>query len=97
MYGLEFIVYNVHLLSHICDDVEVYGTLDEFSALPFKNFLHHLKKLVKSPTNVLQQIYRRITEINILLNENKNRINLNFHCKYKIQHDCGPLIFNTAI
>lgn len=92
LYGLEFIVYNVHLLSHICDDVEAYGTLDEFSAFPFENFLRQLKQLVKSPTNVLQQIYRRITEINLSLN--KNHINLNFRCDYKIEHDSGPLINN---
>lgn len=97
LYGLEFIVYNVHLLSHICDDVEVYGTLDEFSAFPFENFLRHLKQLIKFPTNVLPQIYRRITEINILLSKNsKNQINLNFHCDCKIQHDSGPLIFNIT-
>lgn len=97
LYGLEFIVFNVHLISHICDDVEVYGTLEEFSAFPFENVLDHLKKLIKSPTNVLQQIYRRITEINVLVNANrKTRIKLNDYSYCKIQHDYGPLVFNTS-
>jgi len=46
---------------------------------------------------VLQQIYRRITEINVLFNKNsKNRVNSNFRCDCKIQHNLGPLIFNTT-
>jgi len=39
LYGLEFAAYNVHLLTHICDDVEIYGPLDECSSFPFENYL----------------------------------------------------------
>jgi len=39
LYGLEFSVYNVHLLTHICDDVEIYSPLDECSSFPFESYL----------------------------------------------------------
>lgn len=96
LYGLEFIVYNVHLLSHICDDVEVYGNLNEFSAFPFENYLGQLKQFVKCPTNPLQQIYRRITEIHVALP--KNRITENKYLRFpcKLEHNSGPLIFNSC-
>lgn len=71
LHGLVFITYNVHLLSHICDDVEVYDTLNEISAFLFENYLRCLKQLVKSPTKPLQQIHRRITEMNVSLNRDR--------------------------
>jgi len=64
LYGLKFVVYNVHLLTHICDDVEVYGSLDEYSSFLFESYLDHLKKLIKTSTNPLQQIHRQLHEIN---------------------------------
>lgn len=63
VYGLNFLVYNVHLLCHICDDVRLFGTLDEYSAFPFENHLKSLKKLVRSPNKPLQQIVRRLKEM----------------------------------
>lgn len=51
LYGLKFMVYNVHLLSYICDDVDMFGVLDNFSAFPFENYLGQLKLLVKTSTN----------------------------------------------
>lgn len=62
LYGLEFLIYNVHLVSHICDDVKLFGKLDNFSAFPFENYLGELKSLIKAPTNPLQQIHRRLME-----------------------------------
>lgn len=63
VYGLKFLVYNVHLLCHVGDDVRIFGPLDEYSAFPFENFLNSLKKLVRSPNKPLQQIVKRLKEM----------------------------------
>ncbi|KAK4882563.1 hypothetical protein RN001_005882 [Aquatica leii] len=64
--GLEFLVYNVHALSHIVKDCEIYGPLDNFSCFLYENYLGQLKKLVKSPKNPLIQIFRRIREVELV-------------------------------
>lgn len=64
IYGVQFLVYNVHILSHLTDDSRKYGTLDSFSAFPFENYLGQLKRLLKSPTKPLQQAYCRLVESN---------------------------------
>ena len=58
LYGQEYYVYNIHMLCHLTDDVQLFGCLDNFSAFPFENFLGQLKKMVKSPTN----LYNRFTD-----------------------------------
>ncbi|KAF8784478.1 hypothetical protein HNY73_010152 [Argiope bruennichi] len=74
LYGPEFLVYNVHNLIHLGDDVEKYGPLDSFSSFPFENYLGQLKGLLRTPNKPLQQIYRRILEMkesnNINIGEN---------------------------
>ena len=63
LYGVDFLVYNVHCLLHLCDDVDVHGCLDNFSAFPFENHLQTIKKLVRSPKNPVVQVARRLSEI----------------------------------
>lgn len=41
LYG-EFLVYNIHGLVHLSEDVKVHGNLDLISAFPFENFLGKL-------------------------------------------------------
>jgi hypothetical protein len=36
LYGEDFIVYNIHSLINLADDVKNYGSLDNFSAFPFE-------------------------------------------------------------
>ncbi|KYN07642.1 hypothetical protein ALC62_01388, partial [Cyphomyrmex costatus] len=93
LYGPEFAVYNIHLLTHICDDVEIYGPLDEFSSFPFKSYLGHLKKLIRSPTNLLQQIHRRLHEIDSFLLNKHNLKNFNRNPYFlDMEHKNGPLL-----
>ncbi|XP_031338854.1 uncharacterized protein LOC116172972 [Photinus pyralis] len=72
IYGWEFLIYNVHMLCHLHEDCSKYGPLDEFSAFPYENFLGKLKYFVKSPKKPLQQLCRRIQELQFLSNSFKN-------------------------
>lgn len=63
LYGDEFLVYNVHSLVHLASDAYVYGGLDECSAFPFENYLHQLKKLIRSGRHPRSQIVKRLNEI----------------------------------
>ena len=63
LYGKEFMVFNVHSLIHLADDVSKHGPLDSFSAFPYENFLQKLKKMVRSGKNPMTQIVKRIYEI----------------------------------
>lgn len=66
LYGLEFYVYKVHMLSHISDDVKKYGCLDNFSAFPFENFLGQLNNLLNSPKHPLKQIINRLSNLTFM-------------------------------
>lgn len=77
LYGKEFYIYNVHVLSHLSDDSIRYGPLDEFSAFPFENYLGQLKNLLKTSTKPLQQICRRLCEINSSVIELDSKENFN--------------------
>ncbi len=58
LYEKELVVYNVHGLVHLPDDVKKFGPLDTFSAFPFENFVGQLKRLVREPQGTLQQVVR---------------------------------------
>lgn len=62
IYGEENVTFNINCLLHLCDSVEQYGVLDNFSAYKFENYMQYLKKLIRSPNRILQQLHRRIEE-----------------------------------
>jgi hypothetical protein len=64
IYGPEFMVYNVHSLVHIADEVETFGKLDNCSAFIFEIFffLQILKRLVRSAKNPVIQVVHRLQE-----------------------------------
>ncbi|XP_071579761.1 uncharacterized protein [Temnothorax nylanderi] len=62
LYGEENLIYNVHNLIHLSNDVLTYGSLDTFSAFSFENYMQKLKKMIRKSQSPLQQIHRRISE-----------------------------------
>lgn len=62
-YGLDTITSNIHNLSHIIDDVELLGDLSTISAYEFENELHQMKILIKQCNKPLEQVARRLHEI----------------------------------
>lgn len=88
LYGTRHLVYNVHNLIHLTDDVHLYGTLDKFSAFPFENYLGKLKKLLRKPNSPLTQVANRISENKTSRSER----NIIKYPHAKQQHSNGPLI-----
>lgn len=63
LYGNDFLVYNIHSLLHLGDDVEYFGAcLDAISAFPFENFLRTLRRLIRCPSNPISQVLKRVHE-----------------------------------
>nr|CAI5833468.1 unnamed protein product [Callosobruchus analis] len=91
IYGLEYLIYNIHILSHLSDDVAAFGPLDSFSAFPFENFLGELKLYIKSPKNPLIQIYRRLME-----RKDTYYCEDDIKNKRTIEHCNGPLLQTAA-
>jgi hypothetical protein len=66
IYGQHFLSYNVHNLVHVAENVRTYkefGPLYTISAYPFENHLQIIKSLVVAKTKMLEQVVKRIDEI----------------------------------
>ena len=64
LYCDTFVVYNVHNLLHLPDDVEYFQvSLNEISCFPFENFMQKLKRLVRSAQNPIAQVVKRLAEL----------------------------------
>lgn len=74
VYDKFFVVYNVHSLLHICDDVLLYGPLEEFSCFQYENHLGKMKRYVRGKSLPLAQIHNRIVELSKGINESKGFI-----------------------
>lgn len=64
LYGEPFLVYNVHSLLHLADQVNNFKSLDACAAWPFENHLQKLKKMVRSGKSPVVQIVKRLSEAN---------------------------------
>lgn len=92
IYGKKYVSHNVHNLLHLANDVETFGPLDEFSAFRFENYLSKIKKLIRKGDKPLQQIARRLTEIDTnSCNGNEILENTN-NTQLKNRHCNGPLL-----
>ena len=64
LYGMHHLVYNMHSLTHLAEDVRVHGPLPNFSAYAFENRLGVLKNVVnRSGRDKLGQLIARESEM----------------------------------
>lgn len=89
IYGKEYCSFNLHLLTHLHEEVALHGPLDKFSNFVFENFLGHLKKHVNSPFNPLQQIANRTIEIVEYSLLEKNKMMSVFNTEKQTVEICG--------
>ncbi|VDP38149.1 unnamed protein product [Schistosoma margrebowiei] len=61
-YGSENLVYNVHSLQHLPEDIRAYGPLYSFSAFPFGSYMRQIKDSVRSGFAVAKQAAQRYAE-----------------------------------
>lgn len=61
-YGADYVTSNVHNLLHLTDEVQRFGSLQTFSAYPFENKLHLIKKMLRSGSRPLSQVAKRLSE-----------------------------------
>ena len=64
LYYKELLVYNMHSLLHLANEVRFHGPLDSFSAFPFENYMQNLKRMIRSNSNHLSQVVNRVSEMN---------------------------------
>lgn len=87
LYGEAFAVYNIHSLTHIVDDARKFGCLESVSSFPFENFLGRLKKTVRKPQFILQQISNRMLEGYF-----KPKVSTKSAVVLKKEHTSGPVV-----
>jgi len=63
LYSADILIYNVHSLLHLANDVRLHGALDNFSAFEFESFMFKLKRLLRSNSSQLSQIVKRVSEL----------------------------------
>lgn len=91
LYGKEHVTYNMHGLVHLSQDAKKYGVLDNISCFPFENFLGHLKKLLRKPTQPLEQVVRRLSERSQLRRTNISKT------RSLREHNHGPLLNGLSV
>lgn len=76
IYGREFCTYNVHVLTHLANDAKQFNTLNNVNCFVFENYLGSLKKLLRKSNLPLQQVVRRLIEIDNSLSSSSFTANL---------------------
>lgn len=65
IYGSAYVSSNVHNLTHIVDDILRFGIFEKITAYPFENCLGGLKLRLRNCNRPLEQIARRIIELDL--------------------------------
>lgn len=86
IFGDEHLSHNFHNLCHLRDDVELHGPLDNFSAFRYENFMQQVLKDIRKPDQILQQIYRRQKEREMVPIDRSKKI------VKSIKHNEGPFV-----
>lgn len=89
IYGQSFCTYNTHALIHLAADAQQFGTLNTITCFPFENFLQSLKKMLRKSNQPLQQVIRRLEEMNgsncLEIKDNLLKKNRTFQLKQPIE------------
>lgn len=101
IYGAHHISHNIHALLHLAKDIELYGTLDNFSTFKFENYMQNFKKMLRKDDKPLQQVVRRVEENKTNCQYFKCECDLKTHeqndyFEYNNKHNKGPLITGTS-
>jgi len=96
IYGCQHISHNIHGLTHISDDYERYGPLDNCSAFVFENFMKELKSKVRKHDKPLEQIINRYNEVYYSSEIQKNVSQNPKQYITSKPHTDGPLINNIV-
>lgn len=62
IYGQHHIVYNIHSLIHLTDDIYKLGTLDDHSSFMFESYNYQISQLLRKSNQPIQQLGKRIYE-----------------------------------
>lgn len=71
IFGASSVSYNIHNLLHLADSIKTIGIMSGSSAYDFENYLQTMKKYVKKPTNILQQIFKKVQYETVLVDDKK--------------------------
>lgn len=69
VFGENSVTFNVHSILHIINAVEDFGIITNFTAYSFENFMQDLKRKIRKPSNILEQISNRYSEAGIVKKE----------------------------
>lgn len=86
----------MHSLIHLTDDAERFGPLDNISAFQFENYMQTLKRMVRTHSNELSQVIRRVSEQQYVFgltkhNEEMNNVQNRFRTLNRVGNDCYML------
>lgn len=63
LYGEDYLIYTIHCMQHLAKETLLQnGPLDNYTAYPFVNYMQTLKRMIRRPSNVLPQLFRRLVE-----------------------------------
>lgn len=91
LYGIKYITYNVHNLLHLANEVLNCGPLETFSCFPFENYLHTIKRLIRKGNQHLQQIVKRLVELNKVTFLTRKRVRSLKTMSVRDQHHSGTV------
>ena len=100
LFGKNNVVYNVHGLVHLANEVNMFGPLDSFSSFPYESYLHQIKQLVRKPSCVFQQIATRLEErakVEIQSKELASSQETSTFPYLKKVHCDGPLLYSISM
>ena len=72
LFGPQNQTYNSHMMHHLPEFIERYGTLDSFSSFPFESYLSIVKKRTKATNCIFQQTVKNLLNIRNICSDFEN-------------------------